>query len=163
MGDHIVKEIKLTQGKVALVDDCDFGELSKHKWYAQKGYKTFYAVRKTPRDAFGKQGRVLMHREILQLPHNVLGEHKDGNGLNNQRENIRPASHAQNMRNRSGSLHSSKFKGVYRTKETKPWRIGVRSGGKIMASGYYATEAEAARAYDSAAKRLFGDFAYLNL
>jgi hypothetical protein len=87
------KEIPLTQGKVAVVDEEDFDRLNKHKWYACKNGNTFYALRKS--NVNGKRLTILMHREILGLKPGDPGvDHRDGNGLNNRRKNLRLASHA---------------------------------------------------------------------
>lgn len=150
-----MKQITLTQGKVALVDDADFESLNQFKWHAAKIGGVFYALRYA-RDL--KQ-HVRMHIELL----GYKGiDHIDGNGLNNQRSNLRPASVAQNNRNvglrrdnRSG------FKGVSFHKHNQKWRAYIAFQ-RWIHIGYFSTAAEAAHAYDIAAKKYFGTFARLN-
>mgnify|MGYP001588262020 CR=1 FL=1 len=88
-----MKEIQLTQEQVALVDDEDFEKVSKHKWHAYKDGKTFYAGTTI------KNKRVKMHRFILEAPAGVDVDHKDRNGLNNTRQNIRICSRTENQAN----------------------------------------------------------------
>jgi hypothetical protein len=92
-----MKEIPLTQGKVALVDDEDFESIANHKWCAHQRGNTFYAER----SRFGNRGgTILMHREILSTSDTALEiDHIDGNGLNNTRANLRVVTHAENMKN----------------------------------------------------------------
>lgn len=151
-----MKEIQLTQGKVALVDDDDVSLLSEHEWYALKVRKTYYAVRAGPSKTI-----VYMHRVLMPGYRQV--DHRDGNGLNNQRENLRPATNSQNQANRrKKSGTSSQFKGVSWNKEAGKWQAQIRSDGKDTHLGRYSEEEDAARAYDEAAKRKFGEFANLN-
>jgi len=82
-----MKLIPLTQGKFAQVDDEDFEYLNQWKWFALKDAQTFYAAR-----GIYLKGNILMHRQLLGLTNSeVKGEHKDRNGLNNQKENLRVA------------------------------------------------------------------------
>jgi len=162
-----LKEIALTQGKVALVDDSDFERLSRHKWYAHKNrpHATWYAKRNITVGT-GKQRIVSMHREILGLEfgNETQGDHRDGNGLNNQRYNLRYASATQNKRNTHGQARRySQFKGVCRTKESKPWIAHIRVDGVRHHIGYFYTEEAAALAYNEVAKISFGEFARLNV
>ena len=157
-----MKEIPLTQGKVALVDDDDFEWLSQFKWYAVKFGRTFYAVRQAPR-VNGKQRTIWMHREVLGLkPGDPRVDHRDGDGLNNQRMNLREATHRQNMMNSRGRSGSSRFKGVDWDKRAKKWRARISVNGKKKHLGYFIDEEEAARAYDEKAKKIFGEFARVN-
>lgn len=161
-----MKEIQLTQGKVALVDDKDFEALNQFKWTACKGKNIWYAQRKLSiKNKRGNRIKVKMHREILGLgtteEDDIMVDHKDHNGLNNQRDNLRPATPQQNManaRNRVGCI--SNFKGVTFRGTTWVARIGV--GRKRLYLGSFKTEVDAALAYNEAAKKHFGDFAHLN-
>lgn len=149
------KEIPLTQGKVAIVDASDYDWLMQFKWHAQKKSDKWYAGR-----AQGRNISFLMHREILDAPQGWLVDHKDGNGLNNTRNNIRLCTYAQNNFNTASYKGGSLYKGVHRFK--RGWRAQIRKGGKQYSLGVYSTEEAAARAYDAAAKKMHGEFAYLN-
>lgn len=153
--------IPLTQGKFATVDDCDYDRVMRWKWFAVYVNGKWYAARKVTVD--GRQCTVFMHRFLLGAEGKTLGDHKDGNGLNNTRENLRPATRAQNMAN-SGRLarNTSGYRGVTWCKRLGKWRaaIGVNYG--KLSLGTHASITDAARAYDAKAIELFGDFARLN-
>lgn len=156
-----MKEIPLTQGKVALVDDDKFEELSRYNWCAAKNGRTFYAMRSTPRDENGKQKGIWMHHELL--PGELKVDHRDGNGCNNQLDNLRFATNSQNAQNRQKCLgRSSKFKGVDWNKKTSLWRAFICKNGVRKFLGYFDSEENAAMAYDSSAVILHGEFARLN-
>lgn len=151
------RAIALSQGQHAIVDDDDFGWLSQWKWSAQRAYCGYYAMRRD-------KGRlILMHRLINGTPGGLATDHKDGNGLNNCRCNLRTATQLQNMMNRRGKrAGSSQYKGVWfcRTqRSSKQWRAGIRLDGRLKYLGYFATEKEAGAAYSAAATRHFGEFA----
>jgi hypothetical protein len=93
-----MKEIQLTQWKAALVDDDDFDELSKYKWYAHKKWERFYAGRKMAIEWRNKT--ILMHNFIMKTPKWMLTDHKDNNWLKNTRENLRICNASQNGMNR---------------------------------------------------------------
>lgn len=149
-----MKMIPLTQGKMALVDDDNFERLSKFKWNVDKGHKTFYAKR------FIWDGernhKIYMHREIVGFPVGLQVDHRNGNGLDNQRENLRSATSSQNHANSDKKRIVSPFKGV--TRDDARWVARVRH--KVV--GRFGTALEAALAYDKEAKRVFGEFAKPN-
>jgi len=159
-----MKQISLTQGQFALVDDEDFEELNKVKWCAVKERNTYYAAR----TMWCKKGKryftVKMHRVVLNLTDSkILCDHIDKNGLNNQKHNLRPSTNAENQRNRGSMANSfSKFKGVYWIKKINKWRASITINGKYISIGFFLTEIEAAKAYDEAAKIHHGEFAWLN-
>lgn len=154
-----MKTIKLTQGKVAIVDDADFEWLNQWKWYAQKFKtgRTWYARRSCD--------QILMHRLITGIEDSKIEvDHQDRNGLLNVRSNLRKATRTQNLMN-SGPLRGKRFKGTFLMRgheRKKPWAAHIRVSRKLVHLGCRATEEEAARLYDEAAFRLFGEFAYLN-
>lgn len=166
-----MKEIKLTQGKVALVDDEDFERLNQHKWCAAKTANIFYAVR-TEYNIGEKQKRISMHREVLNIQDRGIHiDHIDHDGLNCQKSNLRQCTHAQNMHNRRSRRNtSSKYLGVQvRTKHYEKTNrtvthitAGIAINGKYTHIGSYKTEEEAAKAYDEMAKTQYGEFANLN-
>jgi hypothetical protein len=146
-------------GLVALVDDADFEVLSRHTWTPQHHGRTVYAV-----ESFGCCGGAgrRMHRMIADAPAGVQVDHRDGDGLNNTRANLRLASGRENQGNRRKQQSTSRFKGVTRRKPTHAWRAAIRDNGVLVALGTFASEEDAARAYDAAARRIFGGFAALN-
>jgi hypothetical protein len=104
-----------------------------------------------------------MHRQIMNAPEGLLVDHIDGNGLNNQKNNLRLCSSAQNARNRRPtSKPYSKYKGVSWHKRNKKWEVRIAKSGKSTYLGTFEDELEAALAYDRKAEELFGEFAYLN-
>lgn len=160
-----MKEIELSKGMVAIVDDCDFDELSRFNWYLGTT-SVVYAIRNIYLPD-GKRRTLGMHRQIMQMAgFDIAGrevDHRDGNGLDNRRENLRLASHADNMRNKGVSCNNtSGFKGIYRVKEGSSWAASIKSAGKACYLGRFNSSVEAARAYDRAAIVLFGEFARLN-
>jgi hypothetical protein len=100
-----------------------------------------------------------MHQLITGWP---LTDHINGNGLDNRRANLRPASAEENQRNQRKTHGTSRYKGVCWFKATKRWHAQIRTGGKRHHLGFYTEEVEAALAYDAAARNLFGDFAAVN-
>lgn len=160
-----MKEIQLTQGKIAIVDDCDFEWLSGWKWYAKKAAGgLWYAARNDYVNGTKQPPKtVRMHRELakaMSLPH---VDHQDGDGLHNWRENLRPCSCSQNQINRGPQRNNtSGFKGVSWHKVTQMWIATIRFQGKSKHLGCFPSPVKAAVAYDEKAFALFGDFAKLN-
>lgn len=153
-----MKTIPLTQGQFAIVDNEDYEELSKHKWYANKTNNTFYAIRKE------EQKTILMHREILELTEGDGKEtdHINHCGLDNRRHNVRVCTSQQNNQNRKATGHTSQYKGVSWSKKDRKWQARIHKNHKHYPLGYFSNEIEAAKAYDQKAKKLFGKFAYTN-
>lgn len=161
-----MKRLKLTKGKFAIVDNRDFPHVAQYKWqaYMTPQNRTWYALRK-----FGPPGdrhTISMHRFILG-PGKRQVDHRDGNGLNNRRYNLRACSHQKNMRNRrvlSLQKKTSRFKGVSLTRvRTNSWLACIYVSKKRILLGWHPTQEQAALAYNLAAKRHFGEFARLNV
>lgn len=154
------KRISLTQGKVAIVDDADYEWLNQWKWRVLKGYDTWYAVRNIYKD--GKRTTAKMHREILKPPIGVEIDHRDRDGLNNQRYNMRVATHAENAHNRRKQEETSQFKGVTWYRWKTKWLGQIQVKNQRIHLGYFLSQTEAALAYDRAARTYFGEFANTN-
>lgn len=153
-----MKEIPLTRGMAALVDDDDFERLSKFNWhYTTKGY----AVRKS--SVVGDLSQVFMHREILNCPKGKFVDHVNRNKLDNRKENLRIADAKQNGANRDLlSNNSSGYIGVSYNKKMKKWSASTRVNCKQKHLGFYETKEEAAKAYNVAVIAVHGEFASIN-
>lgn len=161
--------LRLTRGKFALVDEDLFDELNRHKWHWVKGGTSAgHAVRTN------KNGSTSLHRVILGLRGSrPFVDHRDNNGLDCRRSNLRIASRQQNSVNRgkfsgrTGRVFTSRYKGVvdrsrHLAPGAHPWLARIRIDGHLVNLGRFATELEAARAYDVAALQHFGEFARPN-
>lgn len=155
-----MKEIPLTQGYKALVDDIDYNRLNQFLW--QVIIKENYSPYAYRTDRTNGKETIYMHREILQCDLKV--DHRDGNGLNNQRYNLREATSQQNSFNitKRSKTTSSAYKGVCWNRQNKQWQSYIYFNKKIHL-GYFEDEIDAAIAYNNKAIELFGEFAKLNI
>jgi hypothetical protein len=154
-----MKEIQLTQGQVALVDDDDFESVNKYKWYAyyDKRWDVYYAQRKENKKT------IRMHRVIFGITNSKVHiDHIDHNGTNNQRYNLRICLGSENQINRRKWAGSSKYKGVCFFRRDLKWFAYITSEGQQIHLGSFDNEIDAAFAYDNASKRLHGKCALLN-
>ena len=155
-----MKEIPLTQGFVALVDDEDYDALSRFKWNALVVPRSdlVYATRSVT-IAPGKHRSISMHRQIMGFPLNDV-DHKDRNGLNCQRYNLRACTTAQNLANQKRRKNNtSGAKGVDWVKKDKRWRARIEVNGTRLHLGNHKNKSDAQVAYDDAAKKYRGEFA----
>lgn len=158
-----MKQISLTQSKFALVDDEDYERVSKYKWFYHLGY----AKRGIYDPKIKNNHHQGMHSFIMQ--HTKYIDHKNRDGLDNRKENLRICTQSQNnMNTKARKTSKSGIKGVtYFSSEDnrrkKPWVALLHKNGRKVLYKYFETKEEAARAYDKAAKRYYGEFAKLNM
>lgn len=159
-----MKEIKLTQGKVAFVDDEDFEFLSQWKWSFVKYRKYEYAVRSQ------RQGNKIlgfkMHRVLMNvIDPKIFVDHEDHNGLNNQKGNLRICDNQKNQWNGSScSSSKSQHRGVsFFKKGKRTWRATIMINGKNKYLGSFENEGDAAKAYNDAAVKRDTIFHKLNI
>lgn len=161
--DSSLRRIALTRGMDVLVDACEYDNLILHLWVAGKFNGKWYANRTIRIN--GKKTSLLMHRHILGLKpgDGILADHENGNTLDCRRLNLRDSSHAGNSQNRGPDGGKSRFKGVS-PYPYKPWLwvAQITGNGKKEWLGVFEQEEAAARAFDAAAIRLHGEFAWLN-
>lgn len=158
-----MRKIPLTQDKFAVIDNIDYTFLMQWKWC----FNNVYAVRNSRKsDGLDRYKIIYMRRIILirKLGHLDFQytDHKNHNKLDNRRDNLRPASGTQNAGNRKARQGTSKFKGVCWFKRDKKWIVYIRLNGGRKHLGLFTDEIEAAKAYNEAAKKYFGEFACLN-
>jgi hypothetical protein len=152
-----MKTIPLTRGKFAIVDDADYRWLRRWKWYAHrnKSGKVFYAVRDTRYLKGGKQ--LTMSAVIMKPSPGFIVDHKNFNTLDNRRSNLRICTDYENKTHRQKTILSkSGFKGVYPCYGR--WKAKIRN----EHLGVFDSKEAAARAYDKAARSLYGKFACTN-
>lgn len=152
-----MKEIPLTKNKVALVDDKDFKYLSQWKWhYAGSGYAA--------RRDYPSRKYVYMHRQILKAQPKQEVDHINYDTLDNTRKNIRIVDRSLNMANtKVRSTNTSGFKGVCWDKQRNKWAAEITVNYKSKHLGRFDSKIQAAKVYNEAAKKVFGEFARLNL
>jgi len=152
----MTKEIALTNGGIALVDDEDYERLSAVRWRRNFGYA---------QGCFGGR-KVSMQQVVLpDCPPGLERDHINRNRLDNRRANLRLVTHSENMRNqKKNTRRSSQYRGVARRKHAsgKQWRSSIRVGGKVIYLGIFDTEEEAAHRYDQAQREFFGAEAVTN-
>lgn len=151
--------LPLTQGKFAVIDAVDY-PVVRRRWYAAKIDKGFYAISKTkgPR---AKQKTVYMHRVIVGLENTKECDHRNRNGLDNRRSNLRIATRSQNEANKA-RVGKSGFKGVTKASKCAGYVATVCVAGRPIRLGRFKTAEEAARRRDEEARKIWGEFAYLN-
>jgi len=160
-GLSCMRKIKLTQGKHALVDDADYEYLKQLKWryYPNRGSSTGYAISRFN----GDRKVIYMHRVLLEPDLLEKVDHRNGNGLDNRRKNLRICTHAENTRNRRVSKNNtSGFTGVkrFKLKYTYKWRATICYNWKIISLGLFKLKSDAVKARKEAEKKLYGEFAY---
>ena len=164
-----MKEIPLTQGKVALVDDEDFERVNQFKWCVHLSGVgcSYYALRTTKKNR--TMNTIRMHNLLMNPPVGLFVDHKNGDGLDNRRENLRICSVSQNAMNQKRQIRRfGEYKGVremiktYKNKTYSYIVAYIRVNGKQIFLGNFSNKVEAANAYDDAARIHFGEFARTN-
>lgn len=155
-----MRRLVLPSGHVALVDDLDYERVVQAgPWSARPSSNTTYVQRNVKRADGGGTTQAL---HVFLLGCNGV-DHRNGDGLDNQRSNLRVATSSQNsMNRRRRSDNRAGFKGVTWDKHRNHWQALIYAGGKKRHVGYYDTPEAAARGYDAAARELFGEFARPN-
>lgn len=165
--DNAAIQFPLNHNLIGIIDQED-KDLLDHYWFPTRGLHTHYIIRKP---GHGKSRRaIIMHRLILAriierpLEKHELCDHINGNGLDNRRCNLRVVSRKENMWNSASKKNStSKYKGVSWQASNHKWRAAIRENGKANYLGLFDNENQAARVYNEAAKRVYGEFARLNI
>lgn len=154
----MAKEIQLSRGKVAIVDDEVYESLARHKWHCDS---IGYAARKVWKGF--KCETVRMHRALVDAPDGMVVDHINGNKLDNRRSNLRVCTRAQNLMNRGKQRNNtSGFKGVSYHKQCSKWMAFIKLNKRFINLGLFDTPEAAALAYNEAAKKYHGEFAKLN-
>ena len=162
-----MRQIELTKGYAALVDDEDYERVSQFKWWAQEKVRKDGSVRSVCAKRWDYSlGRehpisVLMHRFVLGITDpKVQVDHRDNDGLHNWRSNLRTATNAQNRHNSPVPIdNTSGFKGVSWDKNHKVWTAYITAHAKRYYLGSFSSVALAAQARAKAETVLFGEFA----
>ncbi|MGA2322269.1 MAG: AP2 domain-containing protein [Sedimentisphaerales bacterium] len=156
---YTFRRIYLGEGEFAILDPQDYYRLCNFKWFL----KGRYALRSF-KIAPDKTKMISIHREIMNAPDGLLVDHKNGDGLDNRRSNLRLATHSQNQCNKPKikTKVTSQYVGVHFDKRRSQWAANIRNNGKTIWLGRFDTEIDAAKAYDQAAKKHHGEFARLN-
>ena len=151
------KLIKLTRGKVTVVDDEDFDWLNKWKWYAtQNKSGNWYAVRHQWIKEEKKHQTIRMHRLILNCPEHLEPDHINGDGFDNRRENLRAVDHITNCHNghKLRANKTSKYQGVHWNKRNQKWVAQIRFAYRRRYLGSFKTQEEAQKVYMEAKEEL---------
>jgi hypothetical protein len=153
-----MKQVPLSMGYIAFVDDEDFERVSRYKWHAHKTRNSIHAKRDTKRP---NRKTIFLHNFILGNPAPGMEiDHRDGNGLNCQKDNMRYCTHADNSKNQSKRKNNtSGYKGVFWSRGRKKWCAHITVNYKRIFIGYFDSIEDAANAYGNAALKYFGDFA----
>jgi len=161
---HSVCFIHIKKFRFAIVDPYDYDRLRRYKWRLNRSNRTYYAFRTVSRGPLFRPQVLWMHHTILPPPDGYLTDHRNHNGLDNRRSNLRIATYSENVQNarKTKSKTSSRYKGVDFVKATGKWRARICVAGYRIFLGSFDSELEAALAYDTAAKLYFGQFACLN-
>lgn len=164
VGGENCRLVPLTKGLYSIVGESDYDWLMSYNWYSLQGTRGIhYACRHYLKEENGPRRQIFMHQQIMQ----VLGvgevDHINHNGLDNRRSNLRLCTQQQNSGNtRPRSNNKSGFKGVSWNATAKKWMAVIQFNGEHTYLGIFSDPKDAARAYDAAALKSYGEFAWLN-
>lgn len=152
--------IDLTQGYTAVIDAADAPSVSGYNWFVKIHAGLTYAVRGQGRDENGKQrSPISLHRTIMGFPSGMCIDHKNGDGLDNRRSNLRAVTHQQNSFNRGAQANNkSGYKGVYLDQKSGRWVAKIKLDGVNYNLGTFASPGLAHLAYKAACEKLHGEF-----
>jgi hypothetical protein len=155
--------LALSQGRYAIVDTMDYKWLNQWKWYAHwGGYGVWYVMRQKDMGE-GRQTSLSLHRVILNAHAGVYVDHRNRDGLDNRRCNLRIATSSQNKANRvKAKRNTSGYKGVTWHRSSRKWQAQINHGCQKIYMGQYDDPLVAAKKYDEKAKEMFGEFALTN-
>jgi hypothetical protein len=152
------REIPLKGGSTAIVDIEDYKWARLFKWTHYSSGDSHYARTSSP----ALRKTVAMHRVIAGAEPGQIVDHRNGNGLDNRKSNLRIATYSQNARNKRAQSNSSRYKGVVFDEGRNNWIARVRRDGRYVVVGRFELEEEAAAAYNHAALQEYGEFAWIN-
>lgn len=162
--------IKYT-GRKILVDDEDYERINQFNWTDGGTIRRYFSVKRKIKEGYAFNinasrttiAYVSIANEVMQCFDGQMFDHIDRDPANNQKLNLRLCTHQQNGMNRTKQKNvSSKYMGVSWHKTISKWIARIKKNGKLFHLGYFLKEEDAARAYNNAAKELFGEFANIN-
>jgi hypothetical protein len=156
------RKIYLGLGRFTIVEPRDYYLIRRFKWFVHGNGSNLYAARSALTDDL-RSRIIYLHRQLMSPPAGLVVDHRNCDSLDNRRANLRVVTQAVNMRNRRKRKNtSSRYIGVHFDKQRNKWSVHIRYNGRKIWLGRFDDESEAARAYDAAAKKYFGEIVRLN-
>lgn len=160
---ELVIESKKHGRHIVYYDECDHEIVSQYNWCLHKGDTTLYVRANAWNKETKKSFHPYMHRLILAVVKSQQIDHKDHNGLNNRRDNLRLCNGSENGYNKPPALNNSTgYKGVHYYKKRDNYQVNIVVGKKRIHGGYFKKIEDAAKKYNELALKYHGEFAYLN-